>query len=76
MNRLITILFLGITTITMQAKTDKEQIETLYRDMYEAMVAKDTVVLNRVHADNFVLTHMTGCTSRSRNTSRRSPMVR
>ena len=85
MNRLITILFLGITTITMQAKTDKEQltnearaegklactmpckekedesqIETLYRDMYEAMVAKDTVVLNRVHADNFVLTHMTG----------------
>ena len=61
MNRLITILFLGITTIIMQAKTDKEQIETLYRDMYEAMVAKDTVVLNRVHADdNFVLTHMTG----------------
>ena len=48
MNRLITILFLGITTIIMQAKTDKEQIETLYRDMYEAMVAKDTVVLNRV----------------------------
>ena len=60
MNRLITILFLGITTITMQAKTDKEQIETLYRDMYEAMVAKDTVVLNHVHADDFVLTHMTG----------------
>ena len=60
MNRLITILFLGITTIIMQAKTDKEQIETLYRDMYEAMVAKDTVVLNRVHADDFVLTHMTG----------------
>ncbi len=25
MNRLITILFLGITTIIMQAKTDKEQ---------------------------------------------------
>ena len=24
------------------------------------MVAKDTVVLNRVHADDFVLTHMTG----------------
>ena len=60
MNRLITILFLGITTIIMQAKTDTEQIETLYRDMYEAMVAKDTVVLNRVHADDFVLTHMTG----------------
>ena len=45
MNRLITILFLGMTTIIMQAKTDKEQIEALYREMYEAMVAKDTAVL-------------------------------
>ena len=47
MNRLITILFLGITTIIMQAKTDKEQIETLYRDMYEAMVAKDQLLFCR-----------------------------
>ena len=60
MNRLITILFLGMTAIIMQAKTDKEQIGTLYREMYKAMVAKDTVTLNRVHADDFVLTHMTG----------------
>ena len=60
MNRLITILFLGMTTIIMQAKTDKEQIEALYREMYEAMVAKDTVTLNHVHADDFVLIHMTG----------------
>ena len=60
MNRLITILFLGMTAIIMQAKTDKEQIEALYREMYEAMVAKDTVMLNRVHADDFVLIHMTG----------------
>ncbi len=44
----------------MQAKTEEEQIETLYREMYKAMVAKDTVTLNRVHADDFVLTHMTG----------------
>ena len=61
MNRLITILFLGIAvmvTVT-PAKTDKE-IEALYREMYEAMVAKDTVTLNRIHADEFVLTHMTG----------------
>ena len=34
MNRLITILFLGMTAIIMQAKTDKEQIGTLYREMY------------------------------------------
>ena len=40
--------------------TDKEQIEALYREMYDAMVTKDTVTLNRVHADDFVLTHMTG----------------
>ena len=40
--------------------TDKEQIETLYREMYEAMVRKDTATLNRIHADDFVLTHMTG----------------
>ena len=40
--------------------TDKEQIEALYREMYEAMVRKDTTTLNRIHADDFVLTHMTG----------------
>ena len=40
--------------------SDKEQIETLYREMYEAMVRKDTVTLIRVHADDFVLIHMTG----------------
>ena len=85
MNRLITILFLGMMAIIMQAKTDKEQltnearaegklactmpckekedesqIEALYRVMYEAMMAKDTVTLNRIHADDFVLIHMTG----------------
>ena len=46
--------------MTTQAKTDESQIKSLYREMYEAMVAKDTVTLNRVHADDFVLTHMTG----------------
>ena len=35
-------------------------IEALYREMYKAMVEKDTATLNRVHADDFVLTHMTG----------------
>ncbi len=39
---------------------DKQQIEALYREMYEAMVRKDTVTLISVHADDFVLTHMTG----------------
>lgn len=40
--------------------SDKEQILQLYREMYRAMVAKDTATLNRLHADDFVLVHMTG----------------
>ncbi len=40
--------------------TDKEQIEALYREMYNAMVAKDTATLSRIHADDFVLIHITG----------------
>ena len=39
---------------------DRQQIESLYQQMYRAMVEKDTVRLNQVHADEFVLTHMTG----------------
>ncbi|MBQ6208291.1 MAG: nuclear transport factor 2 family protein [Prevotella sp.] len=39
---------------------DKQQIEALYKQMYQAMVEKDTVMLDEVHADEFVLIHMTG----------------
>ena len=39
---------------------DRREIEALYRQMYQAMVDKDTLVLNKVHADDFVLIHMTG----------------
>ena len=39
---------------------DKEQILQLYREMYQAMVVKDTATLNRLHADDFMLVHMTG----------------
>ena len=39
---------------------DKQQIEALYREMYQAMVDKDTLKLNQIHSDSFVLTHMTG----------------
>ena len=39
---------------------DKQQLEHVYRLMYEAMVAKDTATLNRLHADDFVMKHMTG----------------
>lgn len=39
---------------------DRQQIEQLYREMYRAMVEKDSATLERVHADEFVLVHMTG----------------
>ena len=39
---------------------DSRQIEALYRDLYQAMIDKDSSVLSRVLADDFVLTHMTG----------------
>ena len=39
---------------------DKKQIEALYRRMYQAMVEKDSTTLQAVHADEFVLVHMTG----------------
>lgn len=40
--------------------TDKEQIQSLYEAMYEAMIAKDTVALGRLLTDDSVLVHMTG----------------
>ena len=39
---------------------DKELIIALYHQMYQAMVEKDTATLNRIHAPEFVLVHMTG----------------
>lgn len=39
---------------------DHKQIAALYRQMYHAMIEKDTVTLNQLHADEFVLTHITG----------------
>ena len=50
-----------LLTMGTQAQTNDEQlIEALYKQMYRAMVEKDTVTLNQVHADEFVLIHMTG----------------
>jgi hypothetical protein len=39
---------------------DKQLIEVLYKQMYRAMIDKDTATLNHVHTEEFVLTHMTG----------------
>ena len=39
---------------------DKEQLTGLYHEMYAAMIAKDESELERIHASEFVLIHMTG----------------
>ena len=39
---------------------DKQAIQALYEQMYQAMIAKDIATLDQLHADDFVLTHMTG----------------
>ena len=44
----------------MGASDDKQQLTALYERMYKAMIAKDSTVLDAVHADDFVLVHMTG----------------
>lgn len=56
-------LFFALIMATSQMNAqvaEKQQIRHLYETMYQAMVAKDTATLNRVHADDFVLVHMTG----------------
>lgn len=44
----------------MRAGDDKQQLAALYERMYKTMIAKDSTVLDEVHADDFVLVHMTG----------------
>ena len=39
---------------------DKQQIEALYKQMYRAMIAKDTATLGTLLDENSVLIHMTG----------------
>ena len=61
MRRLLTLLILCITTITMHAQMDdKQQIEALYKQMYRAMIAKDIETLGSLLDENAVLIHMTG----------------
>ena len=61
MRRLLTLLILCITTITMHAQMDdKQQIEALYKQMYRAMIAKDIETLGSILDENAALIHMTG----------------
>lgn len=44
----------------MGAGDDRQQLAALYERMYKAMIAKDSTTLREVHADDFLLIHMTG----------------
>ena len=46
--------------LTMGAGDDRQQLAALYERMYKAMIAKDSTTLHEVHADDFLLIHMTG----------------
>ena len=39
---------------------DKSQIDQLYKQMYQAMIAKDIATLDSILAEDSVLIHMTG----------------
>ena len=40
--------------------TDEQQLKNIYREMWRALLSKDIATLERIHAEEFVLTHMTG----------------
>ena len=68
MKRFITILILTITAMATQAQTDdKQMIEALYKQMYQAMIAKDVAALDSILDDSSVLIHMTGTRQQKRD---------
>ena len=40
--------------------TDEQQLKDLYHEMWQALLTKDIKVLDKIHVDEFILTHMTG----------------
>ncbi len=40
--------------------TDEQQLKDLYQEMWQALIAKDIATLDKIHAEDFVLVHMTG----------------
>ena len=39
--------------------SDEQKLKTLYREMWQALLAKDIATLDKIHSDDFVLVHMT-----------------
>ena len=40
--------------------TDERQLKDLYQEMWQALLSKDIATLDKIHAEDFVLIHMTG----------------
>lgn len=40
--------------------TDEQQLKDLYAEMWQALLTKDIKILDELHGDEFILTHMTG----------------
>ena len=40
--------------------TDEQQLKDLYAEMWQALISKDISTLEKIHSDEFILTHMTG----------------
>ena len=40
--------------------TDERQLKDLYQEMWQALLMKDIETLDKIHAEDFVLIHMTG----------------
>ena len=61
MKHIFVILASIMTALATRAQTsDKQQIETLYKQMYRAMIDKDIAALDTILDDGSVLVHMTG----------------
>lgn len=39
---------------------DEQQLKNLYNKMWQALLTKDISTLEKIHADEFILVHMTG----------------
>lgn len=40
--------------------TDEQQLKNLYAEMWQALQEKDIKILEKIHAEKFILVHMTG----------------
>ena len=57
---IIGLILFAMNTMAAAENNDKALLEQTYKEMYSAMIAKDTATLANMLDDSFVLVHMTG----------------